>query len=275
MNSRIKASAGKILRASRLQPVVAVILGSGFGALQHALEPAAELPYATLPGFLPCRVDGHCGKLLIGRLAGLPVLLLCGRSHYYEGHSMAAITFPVRVLAQCGIRILLLTNAAGGINPKYRPGDFMAVSDHLNFMGACPLRGPGTGARSGFVDLCQAYDPHLGELLGEAARQAGVRLHFGVYLAVSGPAFETPAEIRAFARLGADAVGMSTVPEAIVARQCGVRVAAVSCITNPAAGLSKQAISHRDVLAVGDRVQAAAVALLTGFMERLAPELEV
>jgi purine-nucleoside phosphorylase len=275
VRSKIRASAGRILRVSKLQPVVAVILGSGFSALRDALEPAAELTYAALPGFLPCRVDGHCGKLLIGRLAGLPVLLLCGRSHYYEGHSMAAITFPVRVLAQCGIRILLLTNAAGGINPRYRPGDFMAVTDHLNFMGTCPLRGPGTAQRSGFVDLGQTYDPHLTALLGRAARQARVRLHFGVYLAVSGPAFETPAEIRAFARLGADAVGMSTVPEAIVARQCGLRVAAVSCITNPAAGLGNQAISHHDVLAVGDRVQSAAAALLTGFMGRLAPELEV
>jgi purine-nucleoside phosphorylase len=167
--SKSKTTAAKILRSTSLKPALAVVLGSGFNGLQDTLDVAVELPYANLPGFLPARVDGHPGKLVIGRLAGLPTLLLCGRSHYYEGHSMAAITFPIRVLAECGIRVFLLTNAAGGINPKYRPGDFMCVTDHLNFMGANPLRGLRTGARTGFVDLCQAYDPHLAKL----ARQGG------------------------------------------------------------------------------------------------------
>jgi purine-nucleoside phosphorylase len=273
--AKLKSSAARILASSPLRPSLAVVLGSGFGALSHALDSAVEVPYNRLPGFLPSRIEGHDGQLLIGYLAGVPVLLLCGRSHYYEGHSMAAITFPIRVLDECGIRTVLLTNAAGGINRQYRPGDFMCVSDHINFMGASPLRGCKPGKQQApFVDLGQAYDPQLGKLLAKAARLAGVRLHFGVYLAVSGPAYETPAEIRAFARLGADAIGMSTVPEAIVARQCGLGVVGLSCITNRAAGLNTKPIGHAEVLAVGERVQSEAAALLRRFVQLVPARVE-
>ena len=267
--------AAVILRSTPLRPSFAVLLGSGFDGMRDVVESGVELPYETLPGFLAARVDGHRGQLVIGIVEGIPVLLLCGRSHYYEGHSPAALGFPIRVLAACGISTLLLTNAAGGINRKYRPGDFMCVRDHINFTGVNPLRGcmVADGSRTCFVDLSQTYDPFLNKLLAKSARQARVRLHSGVYAAVAGPCYETPAEIRAFARLGADAVGMSLAPEAIVAKQCGLRLAAVSCITNPAAGRGSNAISHAEVLAVGDRVKKQAAALLTGFIRLRAATL--
>jgi inosine/guanosine/xanthosine phosphorylase family protein len=251
--------------------VLAVILGSGFGTVRHAIQTAAELPSESLPGFPNTGVDGHSGKVIVGTVGKVPVLALCGRCHFYEGHSLATVTFPVRVLAECGIRTLLLTNAAGGINPKLRPGDFMCLTDHLNFMGANPLQGaaPPDG-KSRFVDLSQTYDRALNKLLAKAARTARVRLHEGVYAAVAGPCYETPAEIRAFAALGADAVGMSTVPEAIVARQCGLRVAGLSCITNWAAGLGPNLITHAEVLAAGARSSEQATALITGFIQLVA-----
>ena len=178
---------------------------------------------------------------------------------------MERVTFAVRVLAACGITDLLLTNAAGGINRKFHAGDFMVLTDHINFMGVNPLRGPCPAGLTRFVDLTRAYDTVLGELLHRAGRASGVKLRQGVYLAVSGPSYETPAEIRAFARLGADAVGMSTVPEAIVARQCGLRVAGLSCITNLAAGISPAPLSHEEVLETGERVKTQAATLLKNF----------
>ena len=207
--------------------------------------------------------------MLLVRWNGVSLLVLCGRAHYYEGHSLAQIAFPIRVLAELGVETILLTNAAGGINSRFRPGDFMCVTDHLNFIGANPLRGEQPRGTTGFVDLTQVYDPALVRLLKSAARRAKVRLYAGVYVAVSGPTYETPAEIRAFARLGADAIGMSTVPEAIVARQCGLRVAALSCITNRAAGINRKPISHAEVLATGEKVREQMSALLREFVASL------
>ncbi|MBC8094575.1 MAG: purine-nucleoside phosphorylase, partial [Akkermansiaceae bacterium] len=254
------------------RPTLALILGSGFHESLSGFEVDCRIAYAELPGFPRTGVDGHAGELLIGHLAGTPVLVLSGRAHFYEGHTMDEVTFAVRVLAAFGIRDLLLTNAAGGINRSFRPGDFMVVTDHINFMGANPLRGKNIPGLSRFVDLTQTYDAGLSTLLQRAARKAGMKLRSGVYLAVSGPSYETPAEIRAFARWGADAVGMSTVPEAIVARQCGMRVAALSCITNLAAGRGRWAISHQEVLQTGERVKVSAARLLAGFAERYGKE---
>ena len=220
--------------------------------------------YQTLPGFPAPRVKGHEGKVLIGRLGGTPVIVLSGRAHFYEGHSMEAVTFGVRVLAAYGIRDLLLTNAAGGVNRRFRVGEFMSLTDHINLMGANPLRGA-AGERPCFVDLSCAYDLQLRRLLQKAATAARVKLRSGVYLAVSGPTYETPAEIRAFARLGADAVGMSTVPETIVARHCGLRVAGISCITNLAAGCAPGVLSHAEVLQTGEKVKVLAAHLLKSF----------
>jgi purine-nucleoside phosphorylase len=265
MKSTPQASAAHLKRLTRLRPALAIVLGSGFDSALGGLEQTRKVTYEELPGFPSTGVEGHPGALLLGRLSGTPVLILNGRAHFYEGHSMEQLTFPVRVLAAFGIRDLLLTNAAGGINPAFRSGDFMVFTDHLNLMGENPLRGAAVPGRSRFVDLSDTYDPGLRELLRRAARQGGIRLRSGVYVAVSGPSYETPAEIRAFARLGADAVGMSTVPEAIVARQCGLKVAAVSCITNPAAGRNSRQLSHSEVLMTGRRVGVLAAQLLRNF----------
>jgi purine-nucleoside phosphorylase len=211
--------------------------------------------------------------MVIGRLGKTETLLLRGRAHYYEGYSMSQITFPVRVLAAFGITHLLLTNAAGGINKRFRPGDLMLIRDHINLMPDNPLRGIAHNSR--FLDLTRTYDPGLAILLRNAARSLRIGLHVGVYMAVPGPSYETPAEIRAFARLGADAVGMSTVPEAIVARHCGMAVAGLSFISNIAAGLGESPIAHQDVLTTGERINEKTTDLLAVFLERFRSNTKV
>ena len=264
-HSDAQRAAGQLRRLSRLRPTLAVILGTGFHHVVTALAVDARVPYSKLRGFPPVGVSGHAGELLVGRLGGEPVMLLSGRAHFYEGHPMSVVTFPVRALAAYGIAKLLVTNAAGGIHRGFQVGDFMVLTDHINLMGANPLRGPLPQGRSRFVDLTCAYDPGLSRLLHRAGRLCDATLRSGVYLAVGGPSYETPAEIRAFARLGADAVGMSTVPEVLVARQCGLRVAGLSCITNLAAGRARQALSHEEVLQTAERVKHQAAKLLTNF----------
>ena len=258
-------AANMILKKSKLRPALGVVLGSGFAGALSRCTIVYEIPYAAIPGFPRLSVAGHQGKLCLCFLAKTPVVILSGRAHYYEGHSMEQVTFPVRVLAALGLKAVLLTNAAGGISSKLKQGDFMAVSDHINLMGANPLRGAAADHR--FVDLSQVYDPQLLRLLKKAAAKVKARFSTGVYLAVSGPSYETPSEIRAFAKLGADAVGMSTVPEAIVARQCGLRVAGLSCITNLAAGRSRANLSHEEVLAAGEKAKPTAALLLEHFAE--------
>jgi len=260
-----RAAAARLKKLSRLRPKLAIVLGSGFHHLLSELRVAAEISYAKLPGFPPTGVSGHAGQLFLGHLGGTPVMVLSGRAHYYEGHPMTRVTFAVRALAAYGIQDLLLTNAAGGLNRRFHPGDFMVLTDHINFMGVNPLRGPPVPGLPRFVDLTCAYDKGLRRLLAAAGRAGGTKLQAGTYLAVSGPTYETPAEIRAFARLGADAVGMSTVPETIVARQCGLKVAAVSCITNLAAGRGRKTLSHAEVLETADRVKHLAAHLLKNF----------
>jgi len=262
-----KVAAARLQRLSSLRPRLGIVLGTGFHQVMSEMEADARLTYGRLPGFPPVGVKGHRGEVLIGRLASIPVLVLSGRAHFYEGHPFSVVTFAIRALAAYGIRDLLLTNAAGGVNRAFRPGDFMLLTDHINFMGDNPLRGARMAGLPRFVDLICAYDPELGTLVRRAARRAGVKLRSGVYLALSGPSYETPAEIRAFSRLGADAVGMSTVPEVIVARQCGLKVAAVSCITNMAAGQGGAGLSHREVLETAGRVTGLAAQMLKHFLE--------
>jgi purine-nucleoside phosphorylase len=248
-----KQTAALLKKESPLRPTLAMVLGSGF---QHALahlEVEREIAYGQLPGFPTVGVTGHAGKLVLGTFDKMPVLVLKGRAHYYEGIEMDRLTFPMRVLAEYGIRTLLLTNAAGAVNRAYKAGDFMALEDHINLMGANPLRGPALPGLPRFVDLTRVYDRRLIDLAKLAAKRSKLRLHTGIYLAVSGPNYETPAEIRAFRRLGADAIGMSTVPEAIVTRQYGLAVAGVSCITNVAGGDAKTGVLvHQDVLTMGE-----------------------
>jgi len=260
-----KDTAIRLRSISRLRPTLAVVLGSGFHHVLSEVELEKKIFYAKLPGFPPAGVSGHAGELYLGTLGSTPVLVLSGRAHFYEGHSMERVTFAVRALAAFGIRDLLLTNAAGGINRNFRAGDFMVLTDHINLMGTNPLRGPAIPNLPRFVDLTGAYDAKLSGLLHRAGRACRTRLRRGVYLAVSGPSYETPAEIHAFARLGADAVGMSTVPEVIVARQCGLRVVALSCITNLAAGRSQAGLSHAEVLETAGRVKTLAAGLLKNF----------
>lgn len=259
-----RAAAASILARSRFRPKLALVLGSGFDCTLDS-QAEARIPYSRIAGFPRPGVAGHTGELVIGRLGGEPVFVLRGRAHFYEGHPMSAVTFAVRTLVECGINDLLLTNAAGGINPRLRVGDFMVIEDHLNLIGVNPLLGMDGSAASRFVDLSQVYDAGLRRLLYDAARNCGLKLKQGVYAALSGPTYETPAEIRALAMLGADAVGMSTVPEAIVARHCGLRVAALSLITNLAAGRAKSVLSHSEVLQTGIRLRAATGKLLTQF----------
>ena len=261
----LQQAAACIQALSTLRPTLAIILGSGFHHVLSELVVIARVAYAKIPGFPPVGVAGHSGELLIGKLGGTPVLVLSGRAHFYEGHAMEAVTFAVRALAAYGIRDVLLTNAAGGINRSFKAGDFMMLTDHINLMGANPLRGPAQEGLPRFVDLTKAYDANLCELLLRAGKTVRLKLRSGVYLAVSGPSYETPAEIRAFATLGADAVGMSTVPEAIVARQCGLRVAGVSCITNLAAGRSKNPLSHEEVMETAGHAKHAAAKFLKTF----------
>jgi purine-nucleoside phosphorylase len=248
-----KTTAALLKKESNLRPTLAMVLGSGFQHALAQLQVCKEIAYGQLPGFPTVGVTGHAGKLVLGLFDKTPVLVLKGRAHYYEGIEMDRLTFPVRVMAEYGIRALLLTNAAGAVNRSYRAGDFMVLHDHINLMGANPLRGPAFAGLPRFVDMTRVYDRKLIDLAKQAAKMSKLRLRSGTYLAVSGPNYETPAEIRAFRMLGADAVGMSTVPEAIVARQCGLAVAGISCITNMAGGDTKTGVLvHQDVLNMGE-----------------------
>ena len=266
-NATPKIAAARLKKISALRPTLAIILGSGFHHALTELRVDKKISYAKILGFPKPTVSGHAGELYFGHLGQTPVLVLSGRAHFYEGHEMERVTFAVRTLAAFGITDLLLTNAAGGINKKFRAGDFTVLTDHINFMGVNPLRGAATSGLPRFVDLTETYDKKLRELLFHAGKISKLKLQRGVYLAVSGPSYETPAEIRAFAKLGADAVGMSTVPEAIVARHCGLNVAAISCVTNLAAGISKTNLSHAEVLVAAERVKKSGAALIKNFAE--------
>jgi purine-nucleoside phosphorylase len=238
------------------KPEIGLILGSGLGFFaDDRIEVIGRLPYASIKGFPVSTVPGHAGQFVYGHLDGKRVICMQGRFHYYEGYPMNQLTLPVRMMGRMGVRTLYVTNAAGGINPGFVPGDFMLLSDHINFLGTNPLIGTNADDGIRFPDMSAVYDPELRAKIREWAKAQAVDLKEGVYLATTGPSFETPAEIRAFATLGADAVGMSTVPEAIVARQLGIRVIGISCITNAAAGLSKNPLSHEEVSETADRVR--------------------
>ncbi len=262
-------------------PRIAIVLGSGLGAVAEAVASPVLLPYAAIPHFPQSTVEGHSGHLVLGELNGVPVAVMQGRVHFYEGYSPEQVTFPMRVLGCLGIEIVVLTNAAGGIRPGLAIGQLMLIADHINLLGFNPLVGTneprfGRDAGSGlrFFDMTEAYDKSLRKLAATVALQQNLSLDEGVYLAVPGPSFETPAEIRAFARLGADLVGMSTVPETIVSRHMGLRVLGLSCVTNLAAGISKTPLNHEEVFEAGRRVQHQLTALLTSLAPMLATQLD-
>jgi purine-nucleoside phosphorylase len=268
---RASEAAETIRRRAGDVPAVAVVLGSGLGAFAESLRDAVAIPYEGIPHWPPSRIAGHAGRLVAGTTSGgRRVLALSGRMHAYEGHPLTAVVFAIRVLGRLGVRTMVLTNAAGGINLQFASGTLLLIDDHINLMGANPLAGP-NDARFGprFPDMSEVYSRRLRGIADEAARANGLALEHGVYLAVSGPSYETPAEIRAFRTLGADAVGMSTVPEAIVARQMGLEVLGLSCITNLAAGILPQPITESEVLETAARVRGQFITLLEGILERL------
>ena len=250
---------------------VAVVLGSGLGAFGDQLARARSVSFADLPGFPPATVPGHKGRLVLGELAGLPVLAQQGRLHGYEGHEAALVAFPARVLGVLGARALVLTNAAGAVNPQLQPGDLMRLTDHINLTGRNPLVGPNEellGPR--FPDLSRAYTPALAEALEQAAHETGILLRRGVYAQFLGPSYEAPAEVRMARVLGADAVGMSTVPEVIAAAHQSIPCCAISCITNYAAGLSDKPLTHQEVVAVAQQIEGTLLQLLRAFLPRAA-----
>jgi purine-nucleoside phosphorylase len=239
------------------KPKIGLILGSGLGVLADEIKNPVKIPYREIPDFPISTVEGHAGQLVFGLLEGVEVVAMQGRFHYYEGYSFDKVTFPVRVMKGLGVETLFVTNAAGGINENFVPGDLMLISDHINNMGSNPLIGPNDdrlGAR--FPDMSEAYSKELRGLAKEKAVQLNLNVKEGVYVAFTGPTYETPAEIRAFRILGADAVGMSTVPEVIVARHSGLKVLGISCITNMAAGILDQPLSHEEVIETTERVKA-------------------
>jgi purine-nucleoside phosphorylase len=272
------SEATEFLRA-RLGPrtfEIGIVLGSGLGTVADSITDALVVQYTDIPHFPRSTVEGHSGRFVAGQIGGVTVIVMQGRVHFYEGYSAGQVTFPMRVLGALGIRVVILTNAAGGIAEGYRIGQLVALSDHINCMGFNPLVGPNEprfaaspGAGLRFFDMTEAYSKTLRKLAAEAAQAEGFPLEDGVYLAVSGPSFETPAEIRAFRTLGATLVGMSTVPETIVARHMGIQVLGISCVTNLAAGLGATELSHEEVFEAGRRVENR----LAGLFKRLLPSI--
>lgn len=274
--ARIEEAAADVRGRSRTRPTLAIILGSGLGALADAVEREATIPYGEIPHFPVSTAVGHAGNLVLGTLEGKAVVVMQGRVHLYEGHPAARVAFPARVLVALGARVLIVTNAAGGLRPEWSPGTLMLIRDHLDLLRDHPLRGANDdrlGPR--FPDMTRAYAPELRALVREVAAARGLALEEGVYVAMPGPTYETPAEVRMLQVLGADATGMSTVPEVIVANHMGARVIGISCITNKAAGITGEPLSHEEVTETAARVRAQFEGLIDGVVAALAARGEV
>ncbi|HRY30623.1 MAG TPA: purine-nucleoside phosphorylase [Elusimicrobiota bacterium] len=251
-------------------PGIAIVLGSGLGPVADTFTDPVVIPYTDIPGFVGSTVAGHAGKLIFGRLSGKRIVAMKGRLHFYEGHSMEQLTFPYRVFKRLGIETLVLTSAVGGISPRLKAGDLMAVRDHINFMGENPLRGPhydDYGAR--FPDMSEAYPKSLRDIAKKAAKSLKFELKEGIYCAVRGPSYETPMEIQLFKKWGADVVGMSVIPETLISHQEGVKVLAITCVSNKAAGLSGRPLSHEEVMETGRRVEKRFSGLIAKIVEML------
>ena len=271
---QVMEAAAYVQSRSSMKPNVGVILGSGLGDLAVEVQDATAIPYEEIPHFLRSTVVGHAGRLLIGKLENVPVVVMQGRFHFYEGYTIQALTLPVRVMSMLGAQTLIVTNAAGGLNPTYRPGDFMLIRDHINFLGLAgmnPLIGPNDerlGER--FPALAKAYDAELRELAHTVVAQwTEITLHEGVYAQVAGPSYETGAELKFLRTAGADAVGMSTAPEVIVARHMGMRVLGISLITNTATGDDKEEVNHAEVLTAAEAARPKFAALVRGILRKI------
>jgi purine-nucleoside phosphorylase len=268
--AHIKEAAEFIQGKISIRPSVGLILGSGLGVLAEEIKNPVSIDYENIPHFPVSTVEGHAGKLIIGVLNQKPVVVMAGRFHLYEGHEPEKVSFPIRVMKELGIGTILVTNAAGGVNELFKPGDLMVIKDHINLMFKNPLVGPNDpelGVR--FPDMSTAYDPELRDLAKKVAKEQGISLQEGIYAAVLGPSYETPAEIRMIRTIGGDAVGMSTVPEVIVARHAGIRVLGISCISNMAAGILPQPLSHEEVMETAERVKGKFIGLVKGIIDEL------
>ncbi len=270
MMKNIKKAANYIKKRLNDSPEIGLILGSGLGVLAEDINNKQIIKYSDIPNFPVSTVEGHAGQLVIGNLKGKKVVTMQGRFHYYEGYSMEEIVLPVRVMKLLGIDKLIITNAAGGINLNYSPGEFMIISDHINFMAANPLRGQNLdefGPR--FPDMTEAYQKEYIELAEKIASQEGIITRKGVYIGVQGPSYETPAEINTFRKMGADAVGMSTVPEVIIANHMNIKVLGISCITNMAAGVLPEPLDHEDVMQIAEKVKPKFIKLVKGILSKI------
>jgi len=268
--SKVTEALAAIESVSAIRPRVGIVLGSGLGALANAVSDATVIPYNDIPNWPSATAIGHAGRLVIGTLEGVPVAVMQGRVHYYEGYGMSEVTFPVRVLGELGIDTLIATNASGGVNIGYNPGDLVAIYDHINYMGVNPLIGPNEekwGPR--FPDMTYAYDREYLDLMEEAAKDERISLRRGVYMYFTGPSYETPAEIRAARLMGADVVGMSTIPEVITANHMNIRVAAVSCVSNFAAGVKPEKLHHQEVLDWMAKAADSLARLIRAFLRRM------
>ncbi|HLZ13592.1 MAG TPA: purine-nucleoside phosphorylase [Candidatus Acidoferrum sp.] len=268
---RASAAAKFIFKQTKLRPKIALVLGSGLGAFADEFAGAKKIPYAKIPHFPQSTAIGHAGQLVLGKVDGVEVAGMQGRVHLYEGYSPRQVAFPIRVFARMGVRAVILTNAAGGINLNFSAGALVAIRDHINLQGLNPLVGPNDdrfGVR--FPDMTRAYDPEFRKFVADAGKKLQMNLHEGVYLALSGPNYETPAEIHSFRTLGADLVGMSTVPEVLAARHAGMRVLGISCVTNMAAGVTGEALTAEEVFETGARVKNDFIALLKAVIPRIA-----
>ena len=271
--ARLEEAVAAVRARTDACPRVALVLGSGLGSFADTLEGATRIPYDDIPGMPVSGVAGHAGRLVVGRAEGVPCVAMQGRVHLYEGHDPSEVVFGLRLMMRLGAKVVIVTNAAGGANPALEPGDLMLIEDHLNMTGRTPLLGPNDDALGPrFPDMSEAYDPGLRRLARKVAGELGISLRGGVYAGLLGPSYETPAEIRMLQRLGADAVGMSTVLETVAARHAGARVLGISCITNKGAGLSAQLLDHAEVQEVADRVRDRFVSLLRGLLVALSKE---
>jgi purine-nucleoside phosphorylase len=271
-----EAAASTVLQPTSLRPRIGLVLGSGLGGFADSLTDATRIPYAEIPAFPRSTAIGHAGQLVIGKSGSVPVATMQGRVHLYEGYSAQQVAFPMRVFGRMGIRAVVLTNAAGGINLNYQQGALVLIRDHINLQGANPLTGPNDdrfGAR--FTDMTHAYAKTYRELAQEEGSKLGMTLHEGVYAALLGPSYETPAEIKYLRTIGADLVGMSTAFEVIVARHMGIKVLAISCVTNMAAGIVDQPLSHQEVMETGERVKTSFEALLRAVLPRIQRDPEI
>lgn len=268
VEKRLSETVEFIAKRASLKPTLGIILGSGLSGFAKKVNAVAEIAFKDIPHFAPSGVEGHPGRLVLGTLEGVPVAVLQGRLHAYEGHSFDQVMYPARTLVALGVKTIAVTNAAGGLKKKMKPGDFMVITDHINLTGENPLRGPNWSYGPRFVDMTNPYDPALTKIMKQCLKKEKARTHEGVYVAVMGPTYETSAEINFYAKIGGGTVGMSTVSEVIAARHAGVKVVGVSCVTNLGTGLSKTKLSHEEVKDVAERVEEPFTNAMIAFVQK-------